>query len=118
MGSEVVGKWLVEDAVEIDYENGVEVFRADMFALSGAYLEFKEDGNGCVCDGEAGIDAFTYTATEQSVVLKYADGEDTTTYYINELTNSTLSVYEEYMETYDGIVHKEVVEIKLKNGGA
>jgi len=113
MGSRVVGKWIVANAVEIDYVDGAEVFRADMFALSGAYLEFNEGQKGSIYDGEGDVDAFTYTATKENLVLKYIDGDDMTIYHIKELTSSTLSVYEEHIETQKGIVHKEVVEIKL-----
>nr|WP_294872357.1 lipocalin family protein [uncultured Pedobacter sp.] len=113
MGSRVVGKWVVANAVEIDYVDGAEVFRADMFALSGAYLEFKEGEKGSIYDGEGDVDAFTYTATKENLVLKYIDGDDVTTYHIKELTGSTLSVYEENIKTQKGIVHKEVVEINL-----
>ena len=113
MGSRVVGKWVVANAVEIDYVDGAEVFRADMFALSGAYLEFNEGEKGSVYDGEGNVDAFTYTATKENLLLKYIESNDVTIYHIKELTGSTLSVYEEHIETQKGIVHKEVVEIKL-----
>lgn len=113
MGSQVVGKWVVANAVEIDYVDGAEVFRADMFSLSGAYLEFKEGEKGSIYDGEGDVDAFTYTATKENLLLKYIESNDVTVYHIKELTGSTLSVYEEHIETQKGIVHKEVVEINL-----
>lgn len=114
MGSEVVGKWFVVNATGIDFEDEVEVFRADMFALAGAYLEFKNDGQGSTYDGETSADAFTYTATKDNLVLKYAEEDDVTTYHIKELTESELCVHEEHIETYDGVVHKELIKINLK----
>lgn len=114
MGSGVAGKWVVVNAIEIDYEDEVEVFRADMFSHTGAYLEFEADGKGSMYDGEANTDAFTYTATKDSLVLKYIEGEDVTTYRIKELTRSTLRIHEEHIENYDGVVHKELIEISLQ----
>lgn len=113
MGNGVVGKWFVVNATEIDYENEVEVFRADMFTLPGAYLEFKNDGQGITYDGEADADTFTYTVTKGNLVLKYTGEDDVTTYHIKELTGSALCVQEEYIEAYDGTVHKELIEINL-----
>ncbi len=113
MGSGVAGRWIVANAVEVDYEDGTEVFRADMFTYPWACLEFKEDGSGSLFDGEGKADAFTYVATAESLVLKYTQGNDTTTYRIQELTESRLCVQEEHFEAYDGVVHKELIEINL-----
>jgi hypothetical protein len=115
MGNEVIGKWFVVDAVEVNYEGDLEVFRGDMVSEIGAYIEFKKDGQGCVFDPIAGSDLFTYVVSDSSLILKYLDEDNPTTcYHVRELTNSSLSVYEEYIDDYDGAIHREVIEINLK----
>lgn len=115
MGNGVIGKWIVVDAVEVNYEGDLEVFRGDMAAEEGAYMEFKPDGHGCIFDVVTGRELFTYTTSESILTLKYFDEDNPAAYYhIRELTDSFLSVYEECIEDYEGIVHKEVIEINLR----
>ncbi|WP_214229527.1 hypothetical protein [Pedobacter sp. B4-66] len=115
MENEVIGKWCVVDAVEVNYEGDIEVFRGDMVSEVGAYIEFKENGQGYVFDPIAGSDLFTYVVSDSSLVLKYLDEDKPTTcYHVREWTDSILSVYEEYIEDYDGEIHREVIEINLR----
>lgn len=115
MGSEVIGKWFVVDAVEVNFEGDLEVFRGDMVSEVGAYIEFKEDGIGHVFDPLTGLDLFTYMISDSSLILKYLDEDNSTTcYHVREWTNSNLSVYEEYIDDYDGAIHREVIEINLR----
>lgn len=115
MKNGVIGTWFVVDANEVDYEGDLEVFRSGMVADFGAFIEFKADGQGSVFDIKTGHDLFTYVSSEGNLTLEYLDEENSTSYYrIRELTNSSLSIYEEYVEEYEGAVHKEVIEINLR----
>ncbi|NRF39124.1 hypothetical protein [Pedobacter foliorum] len=115
MGNEVLGKWCVVDAVEVNYEGDLEVFRGDMVSEVGAYMEFKEDGQGHVFDPVTGSELFTYVVSGSSLILKYLDEDNSTTcYHVREWTDASLSVYEECIENYNGEVHREVIEINLK----
>lgn len=115
MGNEVIGKWFVVNAVEVNYEGDLEVFRGEMVSEAGAYIEFKEDGQGHVFDPTTGSDLFTYVVSDSNLILKYLDEDTPTTcYHVREWTNSSLSVYEEYIDDYDDAIHREVIEINLK----
>lgn len=114
MGNEVIGKWFVVDAVEVNYEGDLEVFRGDMVADVGGYIEFQADGQGSVFDTKTGHELFTYVASGSELTLEYDDEDNSSTcYHIRELTDSSLSIYEEYIEDYEGATHKEVIEINL-----
>lgn len=109
--SSIQGRWLATSLVEISYENGVEEGRDDDTS-DNLWVEFKADGTGMSQTDRDGQSSFTYTIKNNELVIKFED--ETDKYQIKSLTNSDLHLYQEESETSDGVVYKEVVEIKLK----
>lgn len=106
----IVGKWIATSIWEISYENGKEVARDDD-SQENLLIEFKSDGTGTSqTEGESA----TFTYTIKDGILSYKIEDEVDQYKIISLTNSELELHHEESETIEGVVYKDVLQIKLK----
>lgn len=107
------GKWMIKKTYEVYYiDNVKDDEETETDYGSSDYLEFKADGTGLYSE-EGDTDPFTYKVNGKTITIAEGPNEkhDIT---IKSLIGNDAVLVEEYSETYQGKVHKTVVETTVK----
>lgn len=110
----LIGRWIVEQVSEVNYENGVEKKRLENFAQNDNQVcDFRKDGTATV-NLDGGDVEVKWELTDKLLKLT-TDLEKTVDFNVRTLTNNSLMLeYEEDVEVQNGITYRNTIEFKMR----
>ncbi|MCH5596696.1 lipocalin family protein [Niabella ginsengisoli] len=114
----IEGTWKIQKSVSTVYINGtVDNESGETINYnSGSTLTLKEGKITIVVDEpeDSYTDSGTYTYANDKLTIQYTEGEeDRDEFTIQKLTNTSLILVNEIIDTWEGNTYKEVTEIQL-----
>lgn len=110
----LIGRWIVEQVSEVNYENGVEKQKLQNSAQNDNQIcEFRSDGTATV-NLDGGDVEVTWTVTGSNLVLTTDEVLSVNFNILNLNENRLLLEFEDDVEVQNGITYRNTLEFKMR----